>query len=175
VHKQTAEEYLRLYNRLFGLRSSVARVTNPFGPGQPSGRTAYGVINRLIHLALDDQPLPLYGDGAQERDYLFVDDVVEALLLLGAKEESNGRAYNVGSGIGIRMIDVARMIVEIAGGGRIQHVPWPSLAEQIETGDFVANISRIHEDLGWSPRVSLRDGLERTVAHYRKAAGAVGN
>lgn len=169
IHKQTAEEYLRLYARLFGLRSSIARVTNPFGPGQPSGRTAYGIINRLIHLALDDQPLTLYGDGAQQRDYVFVDDVVEALLLLGINDASDGRVYNVGSGTGTRMLDVARTIVSIAGSGRVQHVPWPPLAEQIETGDFVADVSRIRDELGWRPNVGLREGIERTVAHYRGA------
>jgi UDP-glucose 4-epimerase len=173
IHKQTAEEYLRLYARLFGLRSSSARVTNPFGPGQPAGRTAYGVINRLIHLAIDDQPLTLYGDGAQQRDYVFVDDVVDALLLLGNSDASDGRVYNVGSGRGTSMLEVARLIAEIAGGGRIQHVPWPPLAEQIETGDFVADVSRIREELGWAPRVSLREGIERTVAHYIKVPKGV--
>jgi UDP-glucose 4-epimerase len=172
IHKQTAEEYLRLYARLFGLRSSVARVTNPFGPGQPSGRTAYGVINRLIHLALADEPLTIYGDGEQQRDYVHVDDVVDALLLLGESDASDGRVYNVGSGIGTRMVDVARMIVDIAGGGGVQHVAWPPLAEQIETGDFVADVTRIREELGWCPRISLREGLERTVAFYRAHVGS---
>jgi UDP-glucose 4-epimerase len=168
IHKQTAEEYVRLYARLFGMRSAIARVTNPFGPGQPSGRTAYGVINRLIHLAIEDQPLTLYGDATQQRDYIFVDDVVEALLRLGVDETSDGRVFNVGSGTGTRMLDVARMIVEAAGGGRIHHVPWPPLAEQIETGDFVADIARIREALGWRPTVPLREGIDRTVAYYRR-------
>jgi UDP-glucose 4-epimerase len=168
IHKQTAEEYVRLYARLYGVRSAIARITNPFGPGQPTGRTAYGVINRLIHLAIGDQPLTLYGDGTQQRDYIFVDDAVEALLLLGVDETCDGRAYNVGSGSGTRMLDVARMIVEAAGGGRIEHVPWPSLAEQIETGDFVADISRIRKELGWQPTVSLHEGIERTIAHDRR-------
>lgn len=167
IHKQTIEEYLHLYGRLFGLRWSAARVTNPFGPGQPTGRTAYGVINRLIFLALADEPLTLYGDGSQQRDYVYVDDVVDALAELGADERSDGRVYNVGSGLGTRMIDVARMIIDITGGGRVQHVPWPPLAQQIETGDFVADITRIREELGWRPRVSLRDGLEQTVRFYR--------
>lgn len=167
IHKSTAEQYLRLYRHLFRLRYAVARVTNPFGPGQPSGRTAYGVINRLIHLALADEPLTIYGDGMQQRDYIHVDDLVHALLLIGSSDESDGRTYNVGSGSGTRMIDAARMIVDIAGGGRLQHVEWPALAEQIETGDFVADISRIRDEIGWSPRISLRDGLEQTVAFYR--------
>jgi UDP-glucose 4-epimerase len=167
IHKATAEQYLRLYGTLFGLRFTVARVTNPFGPGQPRGRTAYGVINRLIHLALNDQDLTIYGDGRQLRDYVHVEDVVDALLLLASAEASEGRVYNVGSGIGTRMIDVARLIVRVAAGGRIVHVDWPALAEQIETGDFVADVSRIHRELGWKPSIPLRQGIEQTIAAYR--------
>ncbi len=170
IHKRTVEDYLRLYGRLFGIHFAIARVTNPYGPGQPRGRTAYGVVNRLIHLALAGEPLMIYGDGSQQRDYVHVDDVVSALVALGASEASDGRVYNVGSGIGARMIDVARQIIDIAGGGHVQHVDWPELAARIETGDFVADISRIRHEVGWTPAVPLREGLERTVAHYRTLA-----
>jgi UDP-glucose 4-epimerase len=172
IHKRAVEEYLHLYGRLFGLRYTVARVTNPYGPGQPRGRTAYGVINRLIHLALANEPLTIYGHGTQQRDYIHVDDVVTALLRMAESAETDGRTYNVGSGVGAQMIDVARLIVEIAGGGRIQHVEWPPLAAEIETGDFVADVSRIRREIGWAPSIGLREGLERTVAHYRAHAVA---
>ena len=167
IHKRTAEQYLQLYRRLFGVRYAVARVTNPYGPGQPSGRTAYGIINRWIHLALADEPLTVYGDGAQQRDYVHVDDVVEALMLLGATGESDGGIYNVGSGTGTRMIDAAKSIVDVVGGGSIEWAEWPAMAEKIETGDFVADVSKIERELGWRSAVSLREGLERTAAHYR--------
>lgn len=167
IHKQTVERYLALYRRLFGVRYTVARITNPYGPGQPSGRTAYGVINRMIHLAIAGRTLTIYGDGAQLRDYVHVDDVVAALLRLAAADAADGRAYNVGSGAGTRLVDVANTVIEIAGGGRVEHVPWPPLAEQVETGDFVADVSRIDRELGWRPAIALRDGLERTVAFYR--------
>ena len=167
VHKGTVEQYLRLYRRLFGMRFSVARVTNPYGPGQPAGRTAYGVINRLIHLALAGEALTVYGDGAQLRDYIHVDDVVTALMLLASSPQADGRSYNVGSGTGTSLADLAGMVVDIAGAGRVEHVAWPTLAAQIETGDFVADISRIRRELGWSSTVDLRPGLEQTVAFYR--------
>jgi UDP-glucose 4-epimerase len=167
IHKLTVEKYLRLYASLYGLRFTIARVTNPYGPGQPRGRTAYGIVNRLIQLALADQTLTLYGDGAQRRDYIHVDDVVTALVCMADGASSDGRAFNVGSGVGIRMLDMADAIVDMAGGGRIEHVPWPALAEQIETGDFVADISRIRNELGWSPALSLRDGLRKTIAFYQ--------
>lgn len=167
IHKLTVEKYLRLYGSLFGLRYTIARVTNPYGPGQPPGRTAYGVVNRLIHLALAGDALPIYGDGTQRRDYIHVDDLVPALVALAESSFSDGRVFNVGSGEGTRMIDMARAIIDLAGAGHVKHVGWPALAEQIETGDFVADISRIRADLGWTPGTALRDGLQKTIDHYR--------
>lgn len=170
VHKRTVEEYLKLYAHLFGVRYAVARITNPYGPGQPRSRTAYGVINRLIHLALADQVLTIYGDGSQQRDYVHVADVVDALIVMATSDRADGRAFNVATGSGARMIDVANDIIAIAGGGRVAHVDWPPLARQIETGDFVADVSRAAKELDWAPKWTLRAGLEDTIAHYRTAA-----
>ena len=170
IHKQTVEQYLELYSRLFGIRYTIARITNPYGPGQPRSRTAYGVINRMIHQAIADRSLTIYGDGTQQRDYIHVEDVVDALIVLANSPQADGGAYNVASGTGISMIELAKTIVEIAGAGRIEHVEWPELARQIETGDFVADISRIRRELGWEPRIPLAAGLEKTVAFYRTAA-----
>jgi nucleoside-diphosphate-sugar epimerase len=78
--------------------------------------------------------------------------------------------YNVGSGVGTPLIDMARAVTSIVGQGTIAFVPWPKLAEAIETGDFVANVSRIDRDAGWRPRISLTEGLARTVAFYRAHA-----
>jgi UDP-glucose 4-epimerase len=167
VHKLAAEHYLRLYGRVYGIKSAIARLTNPYGPGQPRGRTAYGVVNRLIHLALADDALTIYGDGRQHRDYLYIDDAVDALLRIGESEASDGRTYNVGSGVGTPMIDMARTIIAIAGGGRIECAPWPPLAALIDTGDFVASIARIRRELAWEPRTTLMEGLGRTVAYYK--------
>lgn len=167
VHKNAIEEYLRVYAGLFGLRYTVARVTNPFGPGQPAARVNYGVVNRMIHLALAGQAIPIFGDGTQRRDYVYVDDVSDALVLLAESDAAIGRAFNVGSGTGTALIDMATAIIQAAGGGSITHVPWPRLAEQIETGDFIADITRIEREIGWRPTTSLTDGLASTVAYQR--------
>jgi UDP-glucose 4-epimerase len=169
IHKQTVEQYLALYRKLFGIRYAVARITNPYGPGQPAGRTTYGIINRMIHLAIAGRTLTIYGDGTQLRDYVHVADAVQALIALAVSDAADGRAYNVGSGTGTRLVDLARMVTEIAGGGSVEHVSWPALAEQVETGDFIADISRIQRELDWHPSIPLREGLERTVAFYRQA------
>jgi UDP-glucose 4-epimerase len=167
VHKTAAESALQVYGRLFGIRVTVARITNPYGSGQPRERTAYGVINRLVHLAVAGDVLPIYGDGRQLRDYVHVDDVTAALVAMGTSPVADGRTYNVGSGVGTSLVDAAKTIVEICGRGRVEHVAWPELAARVETGDFVADISKIRQELGWTPSTPLREGLEQTVAFYR--------
>jgi len=170
VHKLAVEQYLKLYGQIYGLAWSAARLTNPYGPGQPPERTAYGIVNRMIHQAMAGEALTVYGDGLQRRDYIYVDDAVAALLTMAASPASTGRTYNVGSGVGTPLVDMARSVGAIAGGGRVELVAWPALAAEIETGDFIADITRIRRELGWEPRVSLADGLERTVAYYRTHA-----
>lgn len=167
IHKVAVESYLKIYGQLYGLRSTVLRITNPFGPGQPAGRSAYGIVNRMIQLALDDQPLTIFGDGRQLRDYLYIDDTVDALVAAGAARGTDGRAYNVGSGVGTPLVDMARTIIDLTGSGRLTYQPWPALAQQIETGDFVADISRLRADTGWEPSTLLTDGLRRTIDAYR--------
>ena len=167
VHKAAVEQYLRLYGRVYGLAFAIARLTNPYGPGQPPGRTAYGVVNRLIHLALAGEVLRIYGDGGQRRDYIYRDDAIDALVRVGEATAGDGPIFNVGSGIGTPLVDMARAIIAMAGSGRIELADWPPLARKIETGDFVANIDRLQRELNWRPRVSLADGLQRTIAYYR--------
>jgi nucleoside-diphosphate-sugar epimerase len=170
VHKRAVEQYLHIYGQVYGLSCTIARMTNPYGPGQPSDRTAYGVVNRMIHQALAGDRIPVYGDGRQQRDYIYIDDAVTALLNIAESPAAIGKTYNVGSGIGTPLVEMARAIAAIAGGGRLEMLEWPQLAERIETGDFVADIGRIRRELGWEPRVSLAEGLQRTVAFYRAHA-----
>lgn len=164
AHKAMVEQYLAMYRALYSIRATTLRITNPYGPGQPTERRAYGVINFLIHRALAGQTLPIYGDGAQVRDYVFISDVIDAMLLVGADERSDGRIYNIGSGVGIRMVDAARQIIDVAGAGRIEPQPWPPLVKEIETGDFVADVTRIGAEVGWRPSISFTAGLRETIA-----------
>jgi len=164
VHKAMVEHYLGIYGKLHGIRSTTLRITNPYGFGQPAERRAYGVINFLIHRALAGQTLPIYGDGSQLRDYVFIDDVVAALLLAGIDSRSDGGAYNVGSGVATSMLDMANLVIAIVGDGRVEHQPWPPLVHEIDTGDFVADVTRVAREIGWRPTVALEHGLRQTVS-----------
>lgn len=168
IHKLAAEQYLLLYQRLHGLRASILRITNPYGPFQRPEQNRYGIVNWFIHEAMHDRPLPVYGQGAQLRDYIHVDDVVDAMLAAGASPEADGRIFNVGSGRGVSFLEMADHIIRAAGRGRVKHVDWPADAALVETGDFVADTSLIADCLGWTARIRLESGLEDVITRYAK-------
>jgi UDP-glucose 4-epimerase len=168
IHKLTAERYLLLYQRLYGLQSTILRITNPYGPFQRREQHSYGIVNWFIHQAVNGRPVTIYGDGSQQRDYVHIDDVVQALLLAGLNEKANGRIFNVGSGHGVSFVQMAELIVDSVPRGRLEYVEWPADAERVETGDFVADVSTIEACLGWIATIALPTGIKDVVARYRE-------
>lgn len=168
VHKWTAEQYLLLHERLYDMRATILRITNPYGPFQRPEQKSYGVVNWFIHQAMHNQPLTVFGGGEQLRDYVHIDDVVDALLTAGIASESDGMIFNVGSGRGVSFRQMAEVIVRAAGQGTIEHVAWPADQAVVETGDFVADISLIESRLGWKPRIPFELGIEDVMAKYRR-------
>lgn len=171
IHKLIAERYLLLYQRLYGLPSTILRVTNPYGPFQRREQHSYGIVNWFIHQAMNGRPLTIYGDGSQQRDYVHIDDLVQALLVAGLNDEANGQIFNVGSGSGISFLKMAELIVASVARGGLQYVDWPADAARVETGDFVADTSRIQFSLGWKASIPFSTGINEVVARYRELDG----
>ena len=169
AHKLAAENYLNVYRRQFGLKSAVLRITNPYGPFQRPEQRSYGVINQFIHEAVRGQTITLFGEGAQLRDYIHIDDVVDAMVLVAASPEAWDATYNVGSGVGTSLAELARLVVELAKSGKVEHVPWPESEASVETGDSCADISRIKAAIGWSPKVALREGVGDVISRVQKS------
>jgi len=168
IHKLAGEKYYRFYHDAHGLDTVSLRLTNPYGPRQQMKHSKYGIINWFIRLALEGKPLTVFGEGRQQRDYIYVEDVAEGLVSAALAPQTAGQVYNLGSGVGAPFIDMVRLMAEIIPGAEVQHVPWPQDRYFVETGDFVADITKIQEATGWSPRIGLREGIERTVAFYRQ-------
>jgi len=169
AHKLVAENYLRIFGLQHGLKSVVMRITNPYGPYQRPEQRSYGVINQFIHEAMRGRSITVFGRGEQLRDYIHVDDVVEALLAVAMSPAAAGATYNLGSGTGTSLADLAALIVDVAGSGRVEHVPWPQSEASVETGDFCADITRIEAAVGWAPRVKLRDGIQDVITRVHRA------
>lgn len=168
IHKLAAEQYLLLYQRLYGLRASILRITNPYGPYQRSEQNRYGIVNWFIHEAMHDRTLTVYGQGAQLRDYIHVDDVVAAMLIAGLAPEADGKVFNVASGRGVPFLEMAEQIIQAAGKGRLRHVEWPADEALVETGDFVADPSLIERCLGWKAQIPLKAGIADTISRYAR-------
>jgi UDP-glucose 4-epimerase len=164
--KATGEMLFFVYHRAYGMRVSSLRLTNAYGPRHQMKNAKFGIFNWFMRLAMDDAVLPIYGKGEQTRDFVYVDDVVRAFLLLGAKEKTVGEAYNIGCG---KAITFRRMVelVQKAAGGKIQFRAWPKERKQIECGDFLANYKKLAAATGWQPKMPLEEGIRRTVEYYR--------
>lgn len=171
VHKLTVEGYHRLYANNYGLSTLSLRITNPYGPRQRATSGKYGLVNWFLRLATQGQPLTVFGDGAQLRDYVYVDDLVEVMLRSALIPQLNGRVFNAGMGEGTRFRDMATAVVEVAGQGSVQSIPWPESYARFETGDFVADIEKLSTEIGYRPTTSLREGLARTLAFFRENEG----
>jgi UDP-glucose 4-epimerase len=167
INKAAGEYYHLVYNNVFGVRACSLRLTNVYGPRQLIRHNRQGFIGWFIRLAIEDAPIQIYGDGSQRRDFVYVDDAADAFLRAGADDACNGDVFNVGGSEPISHRDLSSLLVTIAGTGRVEYMAWPPERKAIDIGDFYADSSKFARLTGWTPAVSLRDGLQQTVAFYR--------
>ena len=168
INKVAGEWYHLVYNNVYGIKASVLRLTNTYGPRmrvKDSRQTFLGIwIRRLI----ENQAILVYGDGMQVRDFNYVDDVVDAMLLAAASDQANGKVYNLGADDPINLIDTAEMLVSLHESGIYQVVPFPDDLKRIDIGDYYGDYGLIHAQLGWQPKTPLAAGLQKTLAYYQR-------
>jgi UDP-glucose 4-epimerase len=167
INKISGEFYHLVYHQVYGIRASSLRLTNTYGPRQLIRHNRQGFIGWFIRQAALGEEIQIFGDGSQTRDFNHVDDVVDAFLRAGATDAADGQVMNLGTEIPVSLLDLVRLLVDVAGGGRYRLVPFPPERKRIDIGDFYADISRARATLGWTPSVPLREGLQSTVAYYR--------
>jgi len=168
IHKLAAERYHTLYTRVHGLWTACVRLTNTYGPRQLIRHDRQGFVGWFIRLVLEDRPLTVYGDGSQRRDFLYVDDAVEALLRIAVAELPPGAVLNLSGPDVSSLAELGRLMCDIGGGGHVEFVPFPEEKRAIDIGDFYADGSRLAQLLNWQPTVRLAEGLRRTFAYYRQ-------
>lgn len=163
IHKRTAEEYLRYYGERWGMRWIALRLANPYGPHAPANHNRYNVANWMLDEIGAGRDIDVYGLGKQLRDYVYIDDAVDATLAAAAEPRALGEALNVGSGVGTSIAAFVETAIAAAGRGSYRCIDWPADVLAVETGDFVADVTRIRELTGWTPRASFEDGIARTL------------
>jgi UDP-glucose 4-epimerase len=167
VNKRAGELYHQLYHELHGLKTSVLRLTNTIGPRMRIKDARQTFLGAWIRMLLEQKPIEVWG-GSQIRDFTYVDDCVNALLLTAAEPAAVGRVFNLGGLEQISLADLAQLLIDVNGSGCKSSRRFPPERRKIDVGDYYANWSLIRETLGWVPRVSLREGLRRTLAYYRR-------
>ena len=167
INKAAGEYYHLVYNNVFGIRACSLRLTNVYGPRQLIKHSRQGFAGWFIRLALENREIQIFGDGTQLRDFVYVDDAVDAFLRAGADDVSNGEVFNVGGREPITHGDLVELMIRLAGSGRFRCVAWPPDKKAIDIGDFYADSSKIRSTLGWQPVTPLAEGLRRTFEFYR--------
>ena len=166
VNKLAGEWYHLLYNNVYGIRSCALRLTNTYGPRMRIKDARQTFLGVWIRNLIRSQPLEVWGDGLQIRDFNFVDDVVEAMLLAIVSDNSKGEVYNLGGPERINLRDLANLMVKIFGRGEYKVIPFPQDRKPIDIGDYVGDYKKIQKALHWQPETSLEEGLAKTLQYY---------
>lgn len=162
-----AERLLLSYHWLHGLQTVALRLSNVYGPRGQMKRPDQGVVNWFVRLLLDGRPLPIFGDGQTLRDLVYVDDCVEALLVVAKCPAARGEVINVG-GLPVTLRALAETLVRVNGAGEWHLAPFSPERQAVEPGHFCADVAKIGRLTDWSPRTPLDDGLRRTLDFYRE-------
>jgi len=171
INKLAGEWYHLLYNNVYGIRACALRLTNTYGPGMRVKDARQTFLGIWLRLLIEGKPIKVFGDGLQLRDFNYVDDCVQAMLLAGASDVANGKVYNLGSSEVIGLKALAGMMTDLGLGGTFELVPFPPERKAIDIGDYYSDFSLIAQELGWQPKVGMREGLQRTLAYYQSNLG----
>jgi UDP-glucose 4-epimerase len=153
-----------IYNRNYNIPVSIVRYSNVYGYGQSPRNPYCGVLGKFIHNSLTSQPLTVVGDGEQTRDYTFITDAVDATILAAVHPMAYGDVFNVGSGIETSVNRLANLISDYVKGATISHVAERDI-DNIRRR--VVDIEKIHQRLGWVPKMGLQKGIESTIDWYK--------
>jgi UDP-glucose 4-epimerase len=167
ISNLTAEKIIQVYHHTHRVRAVLLRLTNIYGPRAQMQHPHYGVVNWFVRLALDNETIKVFGDGRIQRDPLYVDDCIDAMLRSAVADHAYGEVLNVGVDQPTTFLELVRTLIRVCGSGRWEFAPFTPERQAQEPGDFYSDIRKIKRLVGWQPVTTLEDGLRRTVAYYR--------
>jgi UDP-glucose 4-epimerase len=172
VNKVAGEQFHLLYHDVYNIRTTALRLTNTYGPGMRVKDARQTFLGIWIRNLLKGDPILVFGDGKQLRDFNYVDDVVDALMRAAASPSCYGKAFNLGHSEVIDLANLAQLLVDAEPGASWQLVPFPPERKAIDIGDYYSNHRLASDLLQWQPQVNLSAGLARTLAYYRQHLAA---
>lgn len=166
ANKSASEKYVLIYGSAYGLRTTVVRLANNYGPRSNIKSPDFGFMNYFIGLALQDKDIPVFGKGSQVRTVTYVEDSVDALILASRDEKSNGEVFFAVSDGRYTVAEIAESIASVMGKGRIRSEEWPGDRDTIEIGDAVISNKKAMSVLNWTPAHDISEGLSKTRDYY---------
>jgi nucleoside-diphosphate-sugar epimerase len=170
ISKAAAERLHLLYQRIHSMPTTVLRLSNVYGPRQRIDVDHLGFLPVFVRKTLTGEPIAIFGDGSQRRDCLYVDDAVDALLRANSNVDAIGHVFNIGHDDSHTLVEIAEVLVELAGRGEVVHKPWPEKLERIAIDAYRGDHSKAERTLGWRPTHDLRTGLALTLEYFRIAS-----
>jgi len=167
VNKFTVEKYCDIYNTIYELDTTILRLTNVYGPRAQLDNPNYGVINNFIKSSLLGDVLTVFKPGTMKRDFVYIDDVTNAIMSASNENKCKGETYLVGSGQSTSINKLAELIVDVSGKGTVELVEWPDSWDKIRIGDIKVNSEKLQNHTMWDPSTKLRNGLKNTIDYYK--------
>lgn len=167
INKAAGEQYHLLYNNVYGIRTTVLRLTNTYGPRMRIKDARQTFLGIWIRNIIEGNAFEVWG-GEQKRDFTYIDDAVDALLKAAGSDMANGKIYNIGGCEVVSLKQTAEMLTEAKGDGSFDICKFPDERKKIDIGDFYSDDKLIREELGWRPEIGLGDGLKKTVTFYNQ-------
>jgi len=167
INKTAGEQYHILYNNVYGIRTCSLRLTNTIGPRMRIKDARQTFVGIWIRLLLEGKPFEIWG-GDQLRDFTFVEDCIDAMLLAAEDEKANGRIFNLGGDCIISLKDMAKLLVKVYGEGNFIIKEFPAERKKIDIGDYYSDFGLIQNVLGWKPKTTLKEALRKTIEYFKK-------
>ena len=165
INKASGEMYHSLFHNVYGIKTCILRLTNTYGPGMRIKDARQTFLGIWIKNVVENMEFEVWG-GDQLRDFTYIDDCVDAFLLAAERDEANGKVYNLGGNVVIKLKDLADELVKVAGQGAYSIRDFPEERKKIDIGHYYSDFSLIQRELGWCPKVTLNNGLKATVDYY---------
>lgn len=168
ANKSVSEKYAIIYSRAFDMDVSVIRLTNVYGPRACINSPNFTFNNYFIGLALQNKQITVFGKGNQLRNFIYVDDVIDALILASQSAVTKGEVYFASGDEHLSVGAIASKIVDVFKSGSVKHVEWPHDRKATEIGDAIISNKKLKSTLPWSPKFSIDEGLLKTKEYYHK-------
>jgi UDP-glucose 4-epimerase len=168
INNMAGEWYHTLYHNVYDLNTVSLRLTNTYGPRQLLKHNRQGFIGVFVRQIIQGEKIKIFGDGQQIRDMNYVEDVVDALVMAGLKQECYGKVYNLGGNEPINLLNLVKLLIEINGSGEFEIIPFPPDKKRIDIGDYYGDYRNFSQMTGWRPKISLQEGFSNMISYYKQ-------